>query len=180
MLPTCVVNFRCIVGVEHFQKILVLKKSPKHCQYFWFLLWLAMTILWSCMVDFSSWWSCPVYFSSMWLHYGRTRLLKAFFNCLYIFSSIPSFASNNHVLGWNSWPTSALLHRSVKRPSRALEQWSQINSSMSMDLHAFQYINGALISIDYNNVDMLKRTLTMEEDVSDILCQNKLSHLSTS
>jgi fumarate reductase subunit C len=34
MLPTCVVNFRCIVGVEHFQKILVLKKSPKHCQYF--------------------------------------------------------------------------------------------------------------------------------------------------
>jgi hypothetical protein len=29
MLPTCVLNFRCIVGVEHFQKILVFKKKSK-------------------------------------------------------------------------------------------------------------------------------------------------------
>jgi hypothetical protein len=29
MLPTCVLNFRCIEGVERFQKIIVLKKSPK-------------------------------------------------------------------------------------------------------------------------------------------------------
>ena len=36
--------------------------------------------------------------------------------CLFIFSGIPSLACNNHVLGWNSWPTGALLHRSVKRP----------------------------------------------------------------
>jgi hypothetical protein len=40
---------------------------------------------------------------------------KAFFYCLYIFSNLPSLASYNHVLGWNSWPTGALLHRSVKQ-----------------------------------------------------------------
>jgi hypothetical protein len=39
MLSTCVLNFRCIIGVEHFQKILILKDGPKHCQYtFYFLI----------------------------------------------------------------------------------------------------------------------------------------------
>jgi hypothetical protein len=36
MLPTCVLNFRCIVWVEHFQKIILWKKSPKHCHYTFF------------------------------------------------------------------------------------------------------------------------------------------------
>jgi hypothetical protein len=65
MLPTYVLNFRCIMGVEHFQKILVLKEGSKHWQFTFyflintilffyfntmviyglrFLLWLAMTI----------------------------------------------------------------------------------------------------------------------------------------
>jgi hypothetical protein len=30
---------------------------------------------------------------------GQSRLLKTFFYCFYIFSGIPSLASNNHVLG---------------------------------------------------------------------------------
>jgi hypothetical protein len=39
MVSTCVLNFRCIIRVEHFQKILVLKEGPKHCQYtFYFLI----------------------------------------------------------------------------------------------------------------------------------------------
>ena len=33
MVSTCVLNFRCIIGVEYFQKILVLKEGPEHCQY---------------------------------------------------------------------------------------------------------------------------------------------------
>ena len=45
-----------------------------------------MTILWSCLVNFSSWWSFPIHF---WLHYGRWRLQKLL-NSLFIFSGIPS------------------------------------------------------------------------------------------
>jgi ABC-type tungstate transport system substrate-binding protein len=33
MLPTCVLNFRCIIGAEHFQKKIVLKEGLKYCQY---------------------------------------------------------------------------------------------------------------------------------------------------
>ena len=46
----------------------------------------------------------------------RTPIWIEYFYCHSIFSIIPSLASNNHVLGWNSWPTNALLHHSVKRP----------------------------------------------------------------
>jgi hypothetical protein len=120
-----------------FSKNLILKEDLKHCQYIFkfliniiyflkfqynghlgvkFLLWLAMIIWWSYLVDLSSWWSYLIHFSSRWLHYGRTRLLKTFFCCLYIFSSIPSLASNNHVLDWNSWPIGALFHWSIKWP----------------------------------------------------------------
>jgi hypothetical protein len=33
MVSTCVLNFRCIIGVEYFQEILVLKEGLEHCQY---------------------------------------------------------------------------------------------------------------------------------------------------
>ena len=51
--------------------------------------------------------------------------------CLFIFSSIPSFASNNHVLGWTSWPTGALLHRSVNQPWDWTTTCSNIDTILS-------------------------------------------------
>ena len=47
---------------------------------------------------------------------------------LFIFSGIPSLASNNHVLGWNSWPTGALVHHSVKLPLKP-STWAGKNSN---------------------------------------------------
>ena len=44
-------------------------------------------------------------------------VLGVFFLFISILSAIPTVASNNLVLGKNSWPTSALLHR---RPNQAL------------------------------------------------------------
>jgi hypothetical protein len=39
MVSTCVLNFRCIIGMEHFQKIIVLKEDLEHCHYtFYFLI----------------------------------------------------------------------------------------------------------------------------------------------
>jgi hypothetical protein len=39
MVSTYVLNFRCIIGMEHFQKNLVLKEGPEHCQdTFYFLI----------------------------------------------------------------------------------------------------------------------------------------------
>ena len=37
-------------------------------------------------------------------------------DCVSTFSSIPIVASSNLVLGWDSWPTGALLHYSLNRP----------------------------------------------------------------
>jgi hypothetical protein len=94
MLPTWILIFRFIIGAEYFKKFLTWKKVLdvantlfifESLQFYFlnfntivirgvrFLLWLAMTIWWSCLVDFSSWWSCPVYISSRWLYYGWLR-----------------------------------------------------------------------------------------------------------
>ena len=48
-------------------------------------------------------------------HQENSDLTKMFY-CLLIFSGISFLASNNYDFGYNSWPTSALLHCSVKGP----------------------------------------------------------------
>ena len=42
--------------------------------------------------------------------------LRHSFNCFPILSAIPTVASNNLVLGWNSWPSGALLRCSLNWP----------------------------------------------------------------